>query len=182
MPCLQLPLEDARHAYEEAVAIKPSSCLEEGWQFPGEIEDKTQGKTEDKTKCVKVNTFLASKGRINDEPRMVKVKPLESGRYEKGYFSSLERERMLGFPEGYVQGAVEHLFDRLLRDALDLHFPLDNKNLWKNQLEAKYFCFSGEPVRYEEAYNEEDESPIVGILMSPPQVTKSVSSLSNLSL
>jgi len=82
------------HGYDEAVAIKPSTCLEQGWVFAGE----------DEVECAKANTFMASKGRINDD-RMVKVKPLTNGSYEKGHFSALERERMLGFPERYVKGA-----------------------------------------------------------------------------
>ena len=90
----QFPLKDFAGGYNEAVEIRPSSCLEEGWLFPGE----------DKVECAKANTFMASKGRINDE-RMVKTRPIGNTRYEKGHFSALERERMLGFPEGYVQGA-----------------------------------------------------------------------------
>lgn len=82
------------HGYAEAVKIQPSSCLEEGWVHPGE----------DEIDCAKVLTFLASKGRINDD-RMIKVKPLPNDKFEKGHFSALERERMMGFPEGYVQGA-----------------------------------------------------------------------------
>lgn len=91
------PLEDSAHGYEQAVAIKPTSCLEEGWVYPGE----------DTVDCAKVLTFLASKVRINDD-RMEKVKPLGGNNYEKGYFSALERERMLGFPEDYAKGAGTH--------------------------------------------------------------------------
>lgn len=89
----QVPLTDCTRGYDEAVAIKPSSCMEDEWQFPGELDRE----------FAKVATFLASKGRLDDEPRMIRIKPLPNGKYEKSYFSALERERMLGFPEGYVQ-------------------------------------------------------------------------------
>jgi len=73
---------------------------------------------------------------------------------------------------------VEYLFGELFDKALDVRFPDASRpdTLWKNRLDAKYFCFSGEPVRYEEAYNETDQTPYVRILMSPPEVTKNVSS------
>ncbi len=88
------PFENSEHGYEQAVEIHPDSCLEEGWIFP----------VEDEVECVKVNTFLASKGRIKDA-RMEKYKPLGNNKHEKAYFSALERERMLGFPDNYVKDA-----------------------------------------------------------------------------
>lgn len=68
---------------------------------------------------------------------------------------------------------VEHLFVELLNNAYDLHYPDETRpdSLWKNKLDPKYFCFVGEPVRYEEAYDETAGMPFVRILMSPPEVT-----------
>ena len=78
----------------------------------------------------------------------------------------------------FSSALVEHLFQELFTNALELRFPdeINSKRLWKNQLDQKYFCFSGEPVRYEEAYNEADQSPFIRILMSPPEVTATVCS------
>jgi hypothetical protein len=36
---------------------------------------------------------------------MEKYKPLGNNKHEKAYFSVLERERMLGFPDNYVKDA-----------------------------------------------------------------------------
>jgi hypothetical protein len=52
----------------------------------------------------KANTFLASKMRL-DSDSMLKMKAKGRKRYIKGYYSVLERERMLGFPDGYVKNA-----------------------------------------------------------------------------
>lgn len=60
----------------------------------------------------KANTFMASKSRINDD-RMMRVRP-EGSKYVADKFSVLERERMLGFPDGYVSEAckfrLQHCF------------------------------------------------------------------------
>lgn len=73
---------------------------------------------------------------------------------------------------------VEHLFTEVFDKALNLQFPNESKpdTLWKSQLDPKYWCFSGRPVRYEEAYNHIEQAPYVRILLSPPQVTQNVSS------
>jgi hypothetical protein len=157
------PFENSEHGYEQAVEIHPDSCLEEGWIFP----------VEDEVECVKVNTFLASKGRIKDA-RMEKYKPLGNNKHEKAYFSALERERMLGFPDNYVKDAVEHLFTELFIKAFSLQHPKESKpdTLWKEQLDPKYWCFSGKPVRYEEAYNYTEQAPYIRILLNPPLATK----------
>lgn len=73
--------------------------------------------------------------------------------------------------------SVEHLFTELFENALKLRYPDDNmpERLWKNRLDSKYWCFSGEPVRYEEAYDYTTNHPYVRILLSPPLTTKNVS-------
>ena len=48
---------------------------------------------------------MASKDRLDDQPRMMKVKRNGLNKFEIGLFSVNERERMLGFPEGYVKSA-----------------------------------------------------------------------------
>jgi hypothetical protein len=48
---------------------------------------------------------MASKDRLDDQPRMMKVKRIGLKEFEVGSFSISDRERMLGFPEGYVKAA-----------------------------------------------------------------------------
>jgi hypothetical protein len=71
---------------------------------------------------------------------------------------------------------VEHLFTELFVKAFSLQHPKESKpdTLWKEQLDPKYWCFSGKPVRYEEAYNYTEQAPYIRILLTPPQVTKNV--------
>ena len=95
---VQLPVNKGVGSFEDAAAICPTSCLEDGWSLPVTGEAFTQGKLN------KTNTFLASKARLDDD-RMLKMKKRGDNQFLKGHFSVLERERMLGFPEGYVQEA-----------------------------------------------------------------------------
>jgi hypothetical protein len=69
-----------------------SACVDDGWTVPGTEQN-----------FAKVNDFLAAKSKIDDD-RMLKAQKLD-GDTIKGTFSVLERERMLGFPKGYVGGA-----------------------------------------------------------------------------
>lgn len=62
----------------------------------------------------KANTFMASQGRL-DDARMLKVKEVDGNDYVAGTFSVLERERMLGYPEGYVENAGEKVLLALAR-------------------------------------------------------------------
>ena len=94
----QFPMDNFDCDSEKAKRILPSYCLENDWQCPGEA---VRG---DETGLIKALTFMASKSRLDDK-RMVKVKRREDGKFEVGHFSALDRERMLGFPEGYVSGA-----------------------------------------------------------------------------
>jgi hypothetical protein len=48
----------------------------------------------------KASTFLASKSRL-DADTMIKMKA-KGKRFIKGYYSTLERERMMGLPDGYI--------------------------------------------------------------------------------
>jgi hypothetical protein len=105
---------------------------------------------------------------------MEKYKPMGNNKHEKAHFSCLERERMLGFPDNCVKDAVEHLFTELFAKAFSLQHPKESRpdTLWKKQLEPKYWCFSGKPVRYEEAYNYTEQAPYIRILLNPPLATK----------
>lgn len=87
--------------------------LENGFKMPAKCLGPTPNLV------VKANTFMASKGRLDDIPRMMVVKkcPDNEGLYEVGTFSTADREAMLGFPVGYVSKALEHLYSTLKKDA-----------------------------------------------------------------
>ena len=98
-PCSipQFPV-DSVDLENKRATVSPHTCLEPGWQTAGSVAEQL--------KYDKANTFMASSSRIDDE-RMYKIRPTGGGRYECAYYSTLERERMLGYPEGYVSGARE---------------------------------------------------------------------------
>ena len=93
----QFPVESVDLENKRAT-VSPHTCLEPGWQTAGSVAEQL--------KYDKANTFMASSSRIDDE-RMYKIRPTGGSRYECAYYSTLERERMLGYPEGYVSGARE---------------------------------------------------------------------------
>lgn len=102
--------------------------LEHGFQHPVKIVDPD-------LLFVKANTFLASKGKLDDS-RMMTVKKIENGstRYQVGTYSILDREKMMGYPSGYIWKAVLFLWNALANDASG-----DN---WKDKLDVKlhHFC------------------------------------------
>lgn len=146
---LNFPLSDRQCEFALAKKTSPNACLEEGWILPGEGPE-----------FEKANTFLASKGRIDDS-RMLKK---NRNTREKGYLSVLERERMLGFPEGYVERAVGHLYEALLENAYSKTNP--EEKAWRESLDSKFSCFSGEPVKFRAGPYE------IKLQMSPPLVNQ----------
>ena len=62
---------------------------------------------------LKANTFMASMGRIDDFPRMGKTREKKPGMFEVETYSVNDRERMMGFPEGYVEEPLKDLFEKM---------------------------------------------------------------------
>jgi hypothetical protein len=90
---------------------------------------------------VKANTFMASKGRLDDKPRMMIAKETISHgikRYQIGTFSVADREKMLGFPVHYVHKAVKHLYQTLKKGGFDGEFTNEH---WYHKLDPKYHHF-----------------------------------------
>jgi len=58
---------------------------------------------------------MALKSKLDDE-RMIKVKK-DGNKYIRDTYSVREREVMMGLPEGYVQKAIEHLFNTLAKEG-----------------------------------------------------------------
>jgi hypothetical protein len=80
-----------------------SSCLDKDWSHPAVAW--ADANNEPEPFLQKANTFMASKARLDDQPRMMKVKEVGHKKFEIGSFSASERERLLGYPEGYVTRA-----------------------------------------------------------------------------
>jgi len=161
-----LPSEAQQLGYEEARRITPDSCLEDGWRLPEEYLFSEDLPSEDELYLIKVNTFLASKGRI-DADAMLKLKQ-EGNHLIEGRFSALERERMLGFKDSYVLEPVKQLFETLYKDAYSKVDP--SSDGWRQSLDPRYYSFSGEPVQYEvDAANFQ-----IPIKMSPPPKNEQV--------
>lgn len=124
----------------------PSSCLEEGWCVPADIPNAAVG-------WRKVNTFMACPSRIDDS-RMLKVKKLapddeicDTAVFLGGTYSVLERERMLGFQDGYVKDALDELYTELLTKALAVQIIREKVDI-EDELDAKYQVFSGQKFKY----------------------------------
>jgi len=105
---LNIPISSIAEASQVSQESLP--ILEDGGIMPEEIGQAFP-------MAIKANTFMASKGRINDS-RMMKVEQVrDSDRFVIKTFSVREREIMLGLPVGYVSEPVNTLFKELTRDA-----------------------------------------------------------------
>jgi hypothetical protein len=90
-------------------------CLDEGFLMVENVLESEGLRQHPPHTVIKANTFMSSLSTIDDE-RMMKIKK-ESGKYYIHTYSIREREKMLGFPLGYVQDAVNHLYHSLTGDA-----------------------------------------------------------------
>jgi hypothetical protein len=123
---------------------------------------------------IKANTFMATTSRIDDD-RMVKVK-VDGDKFILSTYSVREREIMIGLPEGYVQKAMKHLFEKLTfggfqkpetesgaryKSCLDkdlLHFAKQCRFKTKTKLEHPFFQLEiSDPLEGREAYSFYDE-------------------------
>jgi len=79
-----------------------------------------------------------------DSDRMMKLKIEDVGKgkrkmYKMDTFSVAERERMMGFDKGYVENAVEDLYENLKKS---FNCELEEGKRWYGDLDKKYFHFS----------------------------------------
>jgi len=130
-----IPLEDFDYS-DKGIDSDPRSCLEEGFCVKGQIIEDDMS--------VKCNCLMASMARI-DEPTSFRMYVFEKKPKDKKYFGRpllvVERERLMGYPEGYIEKPVRMLFKKLLDDALVLNNKNDEK--WRQRLHEKYYHFSG---------------------------------------
>ncbi len=131
--CLNLPYKEV-DGFSKGRLSEPD--LDDGYQLPGAFF-----KREKSFSILKANSIEPS---IHiDSDHMIKVKEKESdGRksYTFSTFSVTEREKMLGFREGYVQEAVKDLFEELKVKGFNCEF--ENGKRWHALLHPKYFTFA----------------------------------------
>jgi hypothetical protein len=123
-PSLAMEINDNACPQPENNFLHPAQCLS-----PGQI--------------VKANCFCASYKRIDDYRMNTARKESRSGidSYLMSKYSTKDRELMMGFPPGYIEDAVHHLWQTLIKDAFkvnDLHSGVE----WKKTLEKKFHHFS----------------------------------------
>lgn len=99
---------------------KSTPDLEDGWMMLGDaLKNDENGLNQDGEAYSKANTFMASKTRLDDHPRMSKVR--KSGeRFFRGTYSAQEREWMMGFPNGYVSSETEKSAKHLIGNAFSV--------------------------------------------------------------
>ena len=80
---------------------------------------------------IRANTFMASKSRLDDY-RMWKIKQVDpvTQDYIVDSINGTEREKMMGYPVGYVKNAIYCLFDSIC-EAITLEETKINEH-WKN--------------------------------------------------
>ena len=145
--------------YTEGAPIGPASCLAEGYRAVGNVEDpffRTDGHHERQT-ITKCNCFMASKARI-DELNSLRMYVFRDQNQDGTHWfgrpiTAAERELMMGYPKGYIQGPVEELFQTLQDKALCHQFDEYNnetgkkvgmfEGYWKDILPKKYHHFCG---------------------------------------
>lgn len=146
----------------------------------------------DEESLAKANCFMASPLRIDERQSLRMyvfdknaVETEEGGRTVKKYLGRpmtvAEREKIMGFPEGYVEKAVHVLFAELLDNGI-------NHKDWRKGLDPKYHHFAGNYHKLQDAepykfvFIEEGLMGQVRMKMAPPPSGRRPVSLSFVSL
>jgi len=160
--------------------LGPSSCLETGFKLPAHIVHSEENS------IAKANCLMASPTRLDERSSMrmyvfadfKKASKRAHGRPLKVF----ERENLMGYPVGYVETAVDELFQELHRNALILQrredAEFDAQQPWRNCLPKKYHHFAGnyhrlpdDPYKFELLKSSPDDFDIFAMLhvkMAPP--------------
>ena len=106
---------------------------------------------------MKANTFMASEARINDFPRMAKIRKSQSNPnlFEAQPLSVEDREQMMGLPDGYVSTPLQMLFQKITNAFLDAAWDLNMPEM------AEY---SGLPY----SYKVKSDPPFFELKAGPP--------------
>lgn len=155
-----------------------SSCLDDDYR-PG-MSFREESTT------VKSRCFMASKGRLDDERMLVYKKDVDdNGDFFWGRtITARERERIMGFPEGYVTEAVKSLFETLFKQGFETEGTARERRMKKESKECEnpQFCWSDMPrmlrKMFAGAYHyipngykirfAWDEGPVPVLMLTPP--------------
>ena len=164
--------------------------MEDGFILPAQIEDPDS--------FAKCNCIMASRTRIDDVNTLrmyvFKNQPPKEDKYEGRPLTVVERERLMGYFEGYVEqpgtsrwtglGAVgvngcvsnclchlvRDLFQKLRDDGLMLQMMDDDD--WRDRLDEKYHHFAGNyhnlDVTDYHRFDIISEPPFVSLKLAPP--------------
>eukprot|EP00934_Nitzschia_sp_Nitz4_P000984 Nitzschia sp. Nitz4//scaffold236_size30323//9997//12576//NITZ4_007986-RA/size30323-snap-gene-0.34-mRNA-1//-1//CDS//3329543487//984//frame0 len=123
----------------------PRTCLDDDYQVAGNIIEPDM--------ITKAPGLMAVLSRLDDTPRM-EIFQKSTNEEGKTQFlcrtpTVLERERLMGFPEGYVSKPVKTLYNALLNDGVAMCFERpDTSNgpsaCWKDCLDPQYKSFAGD--------------------------------------
>lgn len=99
---INIPYSDTKEGHD-CCGVTPESCLDDGYSLPQMLIEDYEG--EEVPRRIKANTFMASYGRLGDDRMFIFKEEKENGKrhlYSKRIYSVTERERIMGYPEGYV--------------------------------------------------------------------------------
>jgi hypothetical protein len=114
--------------------ISPDCCFQEGHCLPGQIMDKNM--------VVKASCLMGSKTRINDKRMYIVDTSKKKGKkYPCRLYRMDEREKLMGYPIGYIETPVQQLFQTLVDNGLCK--IMDEDSGWKVTLDKKYHVFAG---------------------------------------
>ena len=102
-----------------------------------------------------------------DDDRMMKVVECNEGmekKYKIATISVAERENALGLTKGYVEEAVQDLFDHLKHDAFQVEFSQNPTDHWCDRLDEKFFHF----VKCKYQFKPSTDPPFYDIEMAIP--------------
>lgn len=168
---MNIPVNSTDHIKEVASMVSADSLLDEGF---GAVARLLQDEDEMSTP-VKANAFLASLSRIDDN-RMMKYeiedestsKP--NAQYLLKRYSVGERERMMGFPTGYVEKPVRNLFTELTTNAFLLPETSEEGKTYRDFLDRDFWHYRKE---CQFKFKPNSEPPFFQLALSSPQEGKS---------
>lgn len=165
-----IPLSDVDFTKEISIE-GPSSCLEEGFFVPAHLLDPEV--------TAKAQCLMASKSRIDEFQtlRMFVFRKQNdvTHKYHGRPMLIVEREKLMGYPVGYIEEPVRRLFEALGQNALNITMQDDQP--WKERLPEMYHNFAGNyhALRCKNPYRFEvnkDDPPFIYAKMAPPDASK----------
>ena len=160
------------------VTIPPRCCFDDDFDVAGgifepDIEARAPG-------------LMASKSRLDDHPRMSIYRELSTFGggllFERRTPSVTERERLMGFEEGYVSVPIDELFSNLVTNGYERDYKripgAKVSNHWKDHLHERFHEFAGDYHGFNGKYRpfRFECDPRIRLELAPPLATETVRS------